>query len=245
MSLEDITERKKAEIELNRSFNLVTGQNKRLLNFSYIVSHNLRSHASNIKSIIGLMEDTVSEEERDAMMQHLKTVSNSLDETLYNLYEVTSIQNNVNLIFESLNLHDYISKAAYVLIEQIAEKKAVIKNNVANEILIKYNPAYLESIILNFLSNAVKYRHPERTPVISFDLFHENNKPVLSITDNGIGIDLNRNGDKLFGMYKTFHGNPDARGIGLFITKSQIEFMGGRVEAESELNVGSTFKIFF
>ena len=111
--------------------------------------------------------------------------------------------------------------------------------------MIKYNPAYLESIILNFLSNAVKYSHPQRTPVISFDLFHENNKPVLSITDNGIGIDLKRNGDKLFGMYKTFHGNPDARGIGLFITKNQIEFMGGHVEAESELNVGSTFKIFF
>lgn len=245
MSIEDITERKKAEIELNKSFNLVSAQNKRLLNFSYIVSHNLRSHATNIKAILNLMEDTVSENERKEMMQHLKTVSNSLDETLYNLNEVISIQNNVNLVFEPLNLNKYISKAVNILSEQIFLKNVMIKNDIATNVTVNYNPAYLESIILNFLSNAVKYSHSQRQPVILLSCFYEGNKPVLTITDNGVGIDLKRHGDKLFGMYKTFHGNTDARGLGLFISKSQIEFMGGRVEVESELNEGSTFKIYF
>ncbi|MEP7319093.1 MAG: PAS domain S-box protein [Panacibacter sp.] len=245
MSIENITERKKAEIELNKSFSLVTAQNKRLVNFSYIVSHNLRSHATNIKSILGLMEESVSENERKQMMQYLKTVSDSLDETLYNLHEVISIQNNVNLIFEPLNLCDYINKALSILSEFIAQKNGLIKTNVSKEIIVNYNPAYLESILLNFLSNAVKYSHPQRIPVITMDCFFEGNKPVLVITDNGIGIDLKRNGDKLFGMYKTFHGNADARGIGLFITKNQVDFMGGRVEVESEVNVGTTFKIYF
>ena len=121
----------------------------------------------------------------------------------------------------------------------------MIKNDIATNVTVNYNPAYLESIILNFLSNAVKYSHSQRQPVILLSCFYEGNKPVLTITDNGVGIDLKRHGDKLFGMYKTFHGNTDARGLGLFISKSQIEFMGGRVEVESELNEGSTFKIYF
>lgn len=245
MSLGDITGRKKAEIELNKSFDLVSGQNKRLLNFSYIVSHNLRSHATNIKSILGLMEDPITEDERKEMMGHLKTVSNSLDETLHNLYEVISIQNNINLVFVPLNLNEYITKAIGVLNEQVTQKGAIINNYTKADATVRYNPAYLESILLNFISNAVKYSHPERKPVITIDCFYENNKPVLTIADNGVGIDLKRFGDKLFGMYKTFHGNADARGIGLFISKNQIDFMGGKVEVESQLNIGSTFKIYF
>jgi hypothetical protein len=68
---------------------------------------------------------------------------------------------------------------------------------------------------------------------------------ILNVSDNGIGIDMKKNGDKLFGMYKTFNNNPDARGIGLFITKNQIDAMGGKVEVESELGKGTSFKIYF
>jgi sensor histidine kinase regulating citrate/malate metabolism len=98
---------------------------------------------------------------------------------------------------------------------------------------------------LNFTTNAIKYSHPDRIPEIYYDLEKENDKFVLKIKDNGLGIDLDRHGEKLFGMYKTFHNNPDARGIGLFITKNQIESMGGKVEVESKKNIGTTFKIFF
>jgi signal transduction histidine kinase len=191
------------------------------------------------------MEDPITEDERKEMMGHLKTVSNSLDETLHNLYEVISIQNNINLVFVPLNLNEYITKAIGVLNEQVTQKGAIINNYTKADATVRYNPAYLESILLNFISNAVKYSHPERKPVITIDCFYENNKPVLTIADNGVGIDLKRFGDKLFGMYKTFHGNADARGIGLFISKNQIDFMGGKVEVESQLNIGSTFKIYF
>jgi sensor histidine kinase regulating citrate/malate metabolism len=73
----------------------------------------------------------------------------------------------------------------------------------------------------------------------------EGDRIVFSVEDNGIGIDLNKNGDKLFGMYKTFHTNDDARGIGLYITKNQIEAMGGNIITCSELNKGTTFKVYF
>jgi len=73
----------------------------------------------------------------------------------------------------------------------------------------------------------------------------EDGKCVLEIKDNGLGIDLEKHGRKLFGMYKTFHKNKNSRGIGLFITKNQIESMGGNIEVESKTNIGTTFKIFF
>jgi PAS domain S-box len=241
----DITKSKEAEKDLSNSFDLVTEQNKRLLNFSYIVSHNLRSHTSNIQSISALIETAETEEERFELVKMLQNVSNTLNETMLNLNEVVNIQTNINLIIENLNLKDNIDKILNILSEQIAFKKAVLDNNVAPEIFVKYNPAYLESILLNFISNAIRYSHPLRQPTIALKSYNENEKTVLEISDNGIGIDLKKYGDKLFGMYKTFHENPDSKGIGLFITKNQIDAMGGYVTVESEPNVGTTFKIYF
>jgi len=241
----DITLSKNAEIELNKSFGLVNEQNKRLLNFSYIVSHNLRSHTSNILSILNFLEKESSEKERSELMIHLKKVSRSLNDTLFNLNEVVSIRNNINLVIEPLNLLEYINQALKVQSELIAIKKAEIINRVSSNCFINCNPAYLESILLNFISNAIKYSHPDRTPVLEIDAHQQQNQLLLEIADNGIGIDLEKNGEKLFGMYKTFSNNPDARGIGLFITKNQIDAMGGRVEVKSELGKGTRFIIYF
>jgi len=241
-AVQDVTDRKRAEIELNNSFNIVTEQNNRLLNFSYIVSHNLRSHVSNIQSLLSLLETTKSKKEKEIFIQHMKTVSGLLDETMFHLQEVVSIQNNTNLLIERLNLCNYINQTIDILSQEISVKNAIIKNNVAKKIIINYNAAYLESIILNFLSNAIKYSHPSRQPIILVDYIESKN--ILQIKDNGIGIDLEKYGDKLFGMYKIFHGNKDARGIGLFISKNQIEAMGGKVEVVSELNKGTTFNIY-
>jgi len=240
----DITIMKEAENDLNSSLQLVTEQNKRLLNFSYIVSHNLRSHTSNIESILYLIESAESEEERKEMMQLLKSVSNSLDETMKHLNEVVNINTNINLVTKPLILNNYVNKAKDILSEQIQLNDVTFITNIPDDATILYNSAYLESIIYNLISNAIRYQNPERKLVITINLYKENDKDVVEFTDNGIGIDLKRNGDKIFGMYKTFSNNSDARGIGLFITKNQIDAMGGSIIVDSELNVGSTFKIY-
>ena len=240
----DITKTKEAEKELNTSFTMVTEQNKRLLNFSYIVSHNLRSHTSNIASIVSLIESSTSEEEREQMMQSFKTVSCSLNETMVHLNEVINIRNNIGLVSESLNLGNYITTVKNVLSEQITINKVTISTDIPEDTFINYNPAYLESILYNIISNSIRYRHPSRKPCINISLAVDNGRKVLQISDNGIGIDLVRNADKIFGMYKTFTNNSDSKGIGLFITKNQIDAMGGNITVESEPNVGTTFKIY-
>jgi len=240
----DITVMKEAQKDLNNSFHLVSEQNKRLLNFSYIVSHNLRSHTSNIESIISLIESAESEDERKEMLTLLKSVSNSLDETMIHLNEVVNINTNVDLITKPLDFRKYILKTQEVLKEQIQLNEASIIVDIPDNPIIEYNSAYLESILYNLTSNAIRYRHPQRKPILTIKLHKEKDINVFEVSDNGIGIDLKKNADKLFGMFKTFSNNADARGIGLFITKNQIEAMGGKITVESKPNIGTTFKIY-
>lgn len=240
----DITSMKIAEEDLKKSFELVTEQNKRLLNFSYIISHNLRSHTSNIESIVSLLEFADTEEEKEEMMQLLKTVSMSLGDTMDHLNEVININTNITLVTKPLSLNKYIDNTKIVISEQILLSETTIIKNIPDDLTINYNPAYLESILYNLISNAIRYRHPERKPIITINWSNENNVQVLEVSDNGIGIDLKKNKDKIFGLYKTFNNNPDSRGIGLFITRNQVEAMGGEINVESQLNEGTTFKIY-
>lgn len=241
----DVTSKVQATEALNRSFNLVTEQNKRLLNFSYIVSHNLRSHASNILGISALIESAKTENDRNEMIMLLKTVADNLNETLLNLNNIVNIQTSIDTIIEPLNLHEYIVNALTAQNAQILAKDATVLNKIDPNICVPSNRAYLESILLNLVSNALRYSHPDRKPVISFTCFEENGRLVLRVSDNGLGIDLNKYGDKMFGIYQTFNGNADARGFGLFISKNQIEAMGGKIDVESTLDFGTTFKIYF
>jgi PAS domain S-box-containing protein len=243
--IEDITDKKRAEQDLRDSFELVSEQNKRLLNFSYIVSHNLRSHTSNIQCISTFLETAETQEERHEMIDLLKRVSHSLNETMYNLNEVVNIRSNTELATESINLHDAIENTKEVLREPIYKSGATIYNTVSKDVIVTYNRAYLESVLYNFISNAIRHHFPNRAPEVQ--LSYDAQKRVLKITDNGVGIDLEKNGSKLFGMYKTFNNTniPDSKGIGLFITKNQIDAMGGSVEVSSELNIGTTFSIYF
>lgn len=245
ISTEDITENKLTERELKKSHKILIERNKRLLEFSYIISHNLRSHTSNIQTIISSLEYIDDPEEKNDMLKMLKEVSDALDETIHNLNEITSIRTNLDIAREPLNLEEYIGKTLAILSSKIKKTETTIFTNVKPDLTINYNPAYLESILLNLISNAIKYADENRKPVIKISVKYFKGNVRLIIKDNGIGIDLNKHGNKIFGMYKTFTNRPDSKGIGLFITKNQVEAMGGRIEVESEVNVGTTFKIFF
>ncbi|MBU2376349.1 MAG: HAMP domain-containing histidine kinase, partial [Bacteroidetes bacterium] len=108
-----------------------------------------------------------------------------------------------------------------------------------------YSRSYFESIIINLLTNAIKYRSTDRPPIIQVSTTEDENYIILKVKDNGIGIDLNTNRKKLFGLYQRFSPTIEGKGIGLFMIKSHIESLKGRIEVESELGVGTVFSIFF
>lgn len=240
----DISAQKEKELELVRTTELFEEHNRRLLNFSYIVSHNLNTHAGNIKSLLDFIEIEEDNETKKEFLEHLRTVSNDLNCTIANLSQIVDIQNNLNIKKEPLNLNDYLEKTLKVS-NLYSGKKVLFKNRIPKDVVVHFNSAYLESVLQNLTTNAIKYSHTERVCLIEYDFYVENGKKVLSISDNGLGIDLDKYGDTLFGLYKTFHQHVKSRGMGLYITKNQIEAMNGSIGVESEVGKGTTFKITF
>ncbi len=241
----DVSLLKEKEENLIRTLQIVEEQNSRLLNFAHIVSHNLRSHSGNIAMLLNIIEEDSDSENLSENHSYLRSSSNALTQTIDHLKELVEIQTVLVNKKENLNLNEFLAKTLDILADEISKNKVIINNSISENETLTYNPAYLESILLNFTTNAIRYSHPERVPIISYSITTNEDKRVLNISDNGLGINLERHGKKLFGMYKTFHNHKDSRGIGLFITKNQIEAMGGSVSVKSEVGVGTTFNIFF
>jgi len=248
----DITERKKSEQELiekqaqlQQLLDVTSNQNQRLQNFAHIVSHNIRSHSSNLSMLTSFLNEPEGDEEQKKFFEMLKLSTNKLAETVENLNEIITIQNNLNLPKTRLSIREEIEKTTQALNTIILSNEIEVLNEVGEEVCIKGLASYIESILLNMLTNAIKYRAPDRKALVKFSAEKQGFFWVLSIEDNGLGIDLEKHRHKLFGMYKTFHKNSDARGIGLFITKNQIEAMGGKIEVESKVGIGTIFKIYF
>ena len=182
-------------------------------------------------------------EEKERIIQMLLNSSNNLLDTLENLNEVVDININTNLKKKAVFIHTALTKVQQNLSVFLKVNKVNIINNISTITKINAVPSYVESILTNLITNSIKYRSEEKTPTIEINSHIEDKYTVLTIKDNGIGIDLEKYGEKIFGMYKTFHHNKDARGIGLYMTKNQIEAMNGKITVESEVNKGTTFKL--
>lgn len=241
----DITTLKQKEEQLRNLINVTAIQNKKLINFAHIVSHNLRSHSANFSMLLDFLIKEKEPAEKERILKMLSSASDNLLDTLENLNEVVDISTNINLDIKSLKLNEAIERVQQNLSAFLEKNKVEFTNTIDKKLSVMSVPAYLESIILNLITNAVKYRHPERVPKIHLDATEEERGIVFTVSDNGLGIDLERYGDKIFGMYKTFHNNKDARGLGLYIIKNQIEAMDGHITVESNVDKGSIFKVFF
>jgi len=240
---QDIDAIKKKGLALQSSINLLNDQNKRLQNFAYIVSHNLRSHTGNLQFMVNLHEESDSEDDRKEVFAHIKSISNSLSTTIDHLNEIVKIHTEIDKERKNLEFEEVFKNVISALQSNIDGIDAKIEYDFTKCPSINYIPAYLESILQNLLTNSLKYRHPDRQAAITCRTIKDHDHIYLLFEDNGIGIDMDRYGDKVFGMYKTFHQNADAKGIGLFITRNQIESMGGSIKIDSTVNVGTKFTI--
>ncbi|WP_228238779.1 sensor histidine kinase [Allomuricauda sp. M10] len=241
----DISSRIKAEKKLKGLLELTTNQNNSLMNFAHIVSHNLRSHAANLTMISEFLTDeSLDEDIRKDSLVMLGKASQGLNDTISHLNEVVQVKLETDQKLKSVQLRPLVHKVLVDIQALIEENKVIIDTDVPENIQVRGVMAYLESIILNLVTNAIKYKDlNKKTSLVSIKAVEKDETVVLSVSDNGLGIDLDKFGEKLFGMYKTFHGNEDARGIGLFITKNQIESMGGRITVSSQPGVGTTFEV--
>lgn len=241
---QDITPQIKKRRKLEELLQIMSNQNARLTNFAHIVSHNLRSHTNNMESLTHLMQQETDENEKKQILEHLLSSVSRLKETVTNLNKIVEIQNN-DLPLEVIN----VKQTTQNIIESIGslfnKEEITVINEIVPSVHVKALPAYFDSIILNLLTNTIKYKSPNKEAFVRLSTRETQKSIILSIEDNGLGIDLKLYGTKLFGMYKTFHNHKDATGIGLFITKNQIESMGGKIIVESQVGVGTTFHLEF
>ncbi|SFD13622.1 sensor histidine kinase [Algibacter pectinivorans] len=241
----DITLIKEQEMRLEKIISITKEQNERLKNFAHIVSHNLRSHSGGMAALLGILKSEQPELFNNEMVQLLETSSQNLEDTIADLSEIVQINMLSKETLTNIPIKPIIDQQIESILPLAEINKVKIKNNIPEDLEVVGIKAYLDSIVLNFITNAIKYRSKDRDSYLNIDYKKNSTYTSIEFTDNGLGINLDLHKKKLFGMYKTFHRNEDSKGIGLFITKNQVEALGGKIEVESTENIGTTFKVNF
>jgi K+-sensing histidine kinase KdpD len=189
---------------------------------------------------------TKEKEKKESLISKIFDVAVQLSTTVQDLSEILNINQNKEVERENLFFETALQNQIIYNTSEIMKLNAEIEYDFSDCPTINYPKVYLESILLNLLTNSLKYSSPDRTPQISFRTYKDD-KGIITFTckDNGLGIDLNKYGKKIFSLHKTFHNKPDARGVGLFITKQQVKSLGGDISVQSIPNEGTTFTIKF
>lgn len=242
----DITEEKRQEKEKEQLIRELTQNNKDLKQFSYITSHNLRAPLSNLTGLLHLLEDIpIDNEELREIMEGFSKSTFLLNETINDLVKVVIIKDNPSIDKEEVSITEVFDNVYDQLSLLVNLHKIDVNVQLEEVSILNMNKAYLESIFLNLLTNAIKYRNPNKQLKISVTSRAVEDNMILTFKDNGIGIDLERNRDKIFGLYQRFHNYPDSKGLGLYLVKSQVESMGGTISVESNVDVGTLFTLIF
>jgi PAS domain S-box-containing protein len=242
----DISEEKKQEVEKEQLIRELTQNNKDLRQFSYITSHNLRAPLSNLTGLLNLIEDIpIENQELKEILNGFNKSTHLLNETINDLVKVIIIKDNPSIQKEDVLLKDAFENIFGQLDFLIGLHKPILKIDFEKSSILNINKAYLESILLNLLTNSLKYKSENRQLKIAITSNKIDDSSILVFKDNGIGIDLERNRDKVFGLYQRFHNYPDGKGLGLYLVRSQVEAMGGTITIESEVDKGTTFTLIF
>ena len=242
----DVTEEKEKEKEREQLIRELTQNNKDLKQFSYITSHNLRAPLSNLTGLLNLIEDiTVEDPELKEIITGFSKSTHLLNETINDLVKVIIIKDNPSIQKEKVLIKDVFENVFNQLSFLISVHKPILKIDLEDVTILDINKSYLESIFLNLLTNAIKYRDPSRQLRVTIATKIVDDNLIITFKDNGIGIDLDKNKDKIFGLYQRFHNYPDSKGLGLYLVKSQVESMGGTISVASIVGKGTTFTIVF
>ena len=244
--IRDITDLWKAEKQREEMANDLVKRNNDLEQFTYIVSHNLRAP---IASLIGLADILsqmdLSEDEKKEIIAGISHSAHRLDDVIKDLNDILHLKNSYSESKEVVSFSQLVSEIEQNILYYYSKDKFVIETDfsaVDNYYTLKH---YLSSIFSNLISNSIKYRHPDKDPFISISSELNERKLTLIFKDNGMGIDLDKTGGDVFGLYKRFHYHVEGKGLGLFMVKAQVETLGGSRSVASEVNRGAEFRIEF
>jgi signal transduction histidine kinase len=230
--------------DLTRSNDELRKNNSELLQFSYTVSHNVRGPVARLMGLTNLLkftDDNLSEENR-AILAYIKESSSELDTVIRELSRIIDIRNELYTVKEKVFFQEEWEHVKKSLAGTI-EPDMYITCDFSEAPFIYTIRPFLHSILYNLVGNAIRYRSPQRLLRVRIKSTIHAGKINISISDNGLGINLQQFGNNIFGMYKRFHTHVQGRGLGLFLVKTQVEALQGEIFVESQLNFGTTFRI--
>ena len=218
--------------------------NSQLEQFNYVIAHNIRGPLARLLGLLQLYESTKDPQEKSLYWSKINSSANDIDGVIKDLNTTILLKKNIQEMHEEVNLAILIRRVLEILSNEIDESQAQFDIDLA-VVKITSVKAYLESILYNLISNAIKYRDPQKALKITIrSNYDDKNKLIISVQDNGLGIDLEKHQNDLFGMYKRFHIHTEGKGLGLHLVKLQVESLDGHIAVESSLGEGSSFKIY-
>ena len=219
--------------------------NEELEQFTYVATHDLKTPLSNISGYLELLEIEL-ENPNNEVQDSVKWLKYSVKEAMNVINELTmalKARSNNEEQLTLIDLNELVESILSGMRSKILEKKIVFLCDFTEVDKIMYYPVALRSILQNLISNSIQYSDPLKDgEIIVRTVLHEHDV-CISIQDNGLGIDLEVNRDKLLGLFKRVTNDGSGSGIGMYIINKSLENYGGKLEIESELGVGSTFSV--
>jgi signal transduction histidine kinase len=214
--------------------------------FAYIISHNLRAPVANIiGGSTALNDPALSAKDKETLRKGINVSAMKLDDVVKDLNHILQVKGDINDIKEIVHFAALVEHIKSSILNLINKHNIEIRYNFSEINELFTLRSYLYSIFYNLISNSVKYRRADVHTLIEIKSSLVKNKLELIFTDNGTGIDLKKNGGDMFGLYKRFHTDIEGKGIGLFMVKTQVETLGGKISVQSKENEGTEFKIEF
>ncbi|WP_324028257.1 sensor histidine kinase [Maribacter sp. BPC-D8] len=229
--------------EMNNSLEI---RNKQLSDFNYLISHNLRSPVTSMSVIVEMIQKEKNPEVLHQLLPKLDIVAKSITNLTEDINDYLSILDAKEIKIVDIDLNELILEVKNEFTETLLDNSGFeVQLNLVAWNQISYSKFYLQSIVHNFISNAIKYKRENVSSYIQFESAIENKQKVLYVRDNGIGLNLERHGENVFKLYKRFHRNISGKGMGLFLIKSQLEALNAIITIDSKVGHGTTFKIIF
>lgn len=242
----DITHSKRLEADRNALLTRLTNTNEDLKQLTYTTSHDLRSPVNNLLAVLDLLDiSKINDQEASELIRIVKLSGEYLKETLDNYVDALSEKHEKLATKEEVDLNISLNKVLLSISSLIETSKATIHTDFSKLDKITFNNAYMESVFLNLLTNAIKYARPDRLPEISITSEKVNGRNHVIFADNGMGFDMEKVKDQIFGLHQKFHNNIDSKGIGLYLVHNHITSLAGKISVESKVNEGAKFTMSF
>lgn len=242
----DITHKKKLETERISHLGHLSKLNQELKQLNYTTSHDLRSPVNNMLTLFDLIDmEKIQDEDTAEIINFLRLSVEELKTSLNLNVDVLKQNDIIKEGLEDVHFENVFQKVQRSISTLVKKARTQFKVDFSGLENIVFNPAYMESIFLNLITNSIKYARPDVSPVVSIITSQENGEKVLEYSDNGLGFDMKKVGHLIFNLNQTFHNNADSKGVGLYLVNNHITSLGGSIGVESEVNKGTTFTIRF